>query len=654
MTRALSAVAVGLAIAAISPEGLAVQVDPAQQTTTLVIHHFGRPIGQEQSLLSRNGTDVALTSKLDFTDRGARVELSSSLQLGPDLTPVHFQAKGKTYRFVNIDAEVDVRDGIAQTRSLGKTSSTQVPSRFFAARGYSPLAARALLVQYWERHGRPHEITLLPDGNSVKVEFRGVDSVQVSGRSIRLRRYAVDGVVWGKEAVWLDDQNRLAALLTRIHILPLEAVRDDLLPALPALQLRAVQDRMADLSALAGQVRPLAQDSFALVGARLLDGTGRAPIDNAVVIVRDGHISAAGPRSTVPIPSGVRVISADGKTIIPGLWDMHGHLSQIEWGPAYLAAGVTSARDMGGERPFLTEFRDALAGARGVGPTLVLAGLVEGGGPDGYGTTIASTPEEARAIVDAYQAAGFAQMKLYNRAAADVVVATARRAHELGMTVTGHIPTSLSLQQAIEAGMDGFEHLPIRGEPDSVEVRDTAQFLARRGTVADPTLAWDELLNRAPATLVSSFEPGILQAPTPLASSYSSVTNNIDSTTAQANRRRGLGVVKALHDAGVVLVAGTDGALPGHSLLRTLELFVEAGMTPAEALASATTVPAKVMRMERNVGTIEAGKKADLLVLDADPLAEIANIRKGRWVVANGRLYECAALWRSVGFTPRQ
>ena len=166
-------------------------------------------------------------------------------------------------------------------------------------------------------------------------------------------------------------------------------------------------------------------------------------------------------------------------------------------------------------------------------------------------------------------------MKLYNLVTADVVVATARRAHDVGMTVTGHIPTSLSLQQAIESGMDGFEHQPIRGEPDSVDVPEIAQFLARRRTVADPTLAWDELLGRAPATLVSSFEPGILQAPAALASSYNSVTNNIDATTAQANRRRGLGVVKVLHDAGVILVAGTDGGLPGHSLLRTLELFVE-------------------------------------------------------------------------------
>ena len=140
---------------------------------------------------------------------------------------------------------------------------------------------------------------------------------------------------------------------------------------------------------------------------------------------------------------------------------------------------------------------------------------------------------------------GFLQIKLYTRLAPVVVTAVARRAHELGMAVTGHVPTALSLQQAIESGMDQFEHLtPIRGEPDSIEVQEVVQFLARRGTVVGPTPAWDELLSRAPATEVSSFEPGILQTPAPLAASYNSIRNEVDTGRAAVNAKRRLGIVE--------------------------------------------------------------------------------------------------------------
>src|SRR6185503_20801530 len=112
--------------------------------------------------------------------------------------------------------------------------------------------------------------------------------------------------------------------------------------------------------------------TFALVGGRVIDGTGRAPLGDATVLVRAGRIAAVGPRDSVSIPTGTRVIDVRGKTILPGLCDMHGHVSQIEWGPAYLAAGVTTVRDMGGEARFLTAFRDAVKAGRGLGPALVL------------------------------------------------------------------------------------------------------------------------------------------------------------------------------------------------------------------------------------------------------------------------------------------
>jgi imidazolonepropionase-like amidohydrolase len=383
-----------------------------------------------------------------------------------------------------------------------------------------------------------------------------------------------------------------------------------------------------------------------------VDGTDKPPIEDATVVIRAGRIAAAGARNAVPIPTDVRVIDVRGKTILPGLWDMHAHASQIEWAPAYLGAGVTTVRDMGGETPFLSAFRDTLATATAIGPQLLLAGLVDGPGPNGFGAVIAATPAEGRAIVDAYRARGFRQIKLYNSITAPVAGAIIRHAHELGMTVTGHVPNAMGLRAVIDSGMDHVAHMPLSG--DVAAVRETIAFLSAKHTVIDPTIAWNELLGRAPSTLPESFEPGIRLSPAPLALNYASVRNRTDSAVAAHDQARGLSIFKAMYDAGIPIVAGTDGGVPGHSVFREIELSVAAGLTARAAIQSATIVAARAMGMERDHGTVEAGKVADLLILDADPLTRIDNIRTGRWVISRGRMYDCAVLWKAAGFAPAQ
>jgi imidazolonepropionase-like amidohydrolase len=129
------------------------------------------------------------------------------------------------------------------------------------------------------------------------------------------------------------------------------------------------------------------------------------------------------------------------------------------------------------------------------------------------------------------------------------------------------------------------------------------------------------------------------------------VRNAVDSAAANRSLRSQLALIKALHEGGVRIVAGTDYGLPGFSLLRELELYVETGLTPLDAIRTATAVPADVMGLSADAGTIETGKRADLVVLDADPLADIHNLRRGRWVVAGGRMFEMSALRRAVHFT---
>lgn len=627
----------------------AVQATPPVETT-LLVSLINRPVGRETFSETRDGNTTVYAGALDLTERGGRLQVSSSLRLSEDLTPISFEARGKSYRFVNVDASVRVSGGMATVTNLGQTDTFEAPRRFFTAESYSPLSARALLIRYWDRHGRPPVIPVLPGPRDVRITFRGTDPVIVRGIPVTFRRFDVDGVVWGRETVWLDDEDRLAAIVSRIHILPLEAVREDLAGQLPVLQSHSNADRVADLAQQLKDIPPVADRSFVLSGATLIDGTGRPPVDDAVVVVRDRRIESAGPRSAVKIPSGLRVIDVRGATIAPGLWDMHAHAAQIEWLPAYLAAGVTTFRDMGGEQPFLVAIRDAIAGGKGLGPRMLLAGLVDGDASGAFGAVVASTPEQGRAIVDRYHAAGFNQMKLYSLLQPEVVSAINARAHERGMSVTGHVPTALGLRRAVEAGMDHIAHMPVNGDPGSAETKALIAFLASRKTVFDPTMPWNEILGRAPQTTLESLEPGFAHAPPAMRANYRSVANNTDPESARRRLAEAGRTMKALFDAGVPIVAGTDGGLPGYSLLRSIEMYVESGMTPMQAIASATSVPARAMGLSEDTGTIEAGKRADLIVLNADPMSDIRNIRKLRWVVANGRVMEPARLWRAAGF----
>ncbi len=636
--------------------GLVRQATPSE-AGTIRIHLLGHAIGSERYAVRGDDGALALTDTFEFTDRGGRVTLASTLQLSPKLEPLSLRSSGRTYRFVNVNATVSVDGNQVRVNNLGDTTTFDRPPHFFAIAGYAPLEAQALLVRYWQTHGRPREIVTAPGDPTTTVHVEGLGGVALrfaSGGAVKFQRYSVDGVAWGREVIYLDEASRFAAIVTRANLLPLEGVRDDLEAAQPALFDSVLADAArAELSAAArtrASVPVFAQGTFALVGARVVDGTKRYAIEDGVILVRDGRLAMVGPRASTVIPPGVRAIDARGKTILPGLWDMHAHVALPEWGPAYLGVGVTTARDMGGEKQFLVAFRDALAARRVLGPQLLLAGLVDGSGQEAFGTVTADTPEQGRAVVEMYHAAGFQQMKLYTYIKPDVAGAIIRRAHELGMQVTGHVPRAMTLESMVDSGTDYVAHLPLRGDPSSETVKAQIAKLATKQVRIDPTVSWNELLGHAAETPLASFQPGFNEAPWPLRASYGSVRNNGDSASTARALHSGLALIKAMHDAGVPIVAGTDYGLPGFSLLRELELYVQAGLSPIDAIRAATVVPAEATNMIGEVGTIETGKRADLLVLDANPLADIHNVRTSRWVVTGGRMFETRALRNAVGF----
>jgi imidazolonepropionase-like amidohydrolase len=623
---------------------------------TLRLYYVQKPIGYERYEIAPGLEALKLTADFDFTDRGGRVQLAATLRTKSDFTPLSFEAKGKSYRFVNVDSSVRVDGSDAIVRADGAAESrVTLPAQFFTVDGYAPFSAQMMLLRYWKQHGQPRLLRTVPGqpANDVIVEARGREAIRIGGKAISLERFAIDGVVWGRETLWLDERGSLAAAITRAGGLSFEAVREDLEPALVQFVQRATRDRIGDLESITRANAPLKSGTYAMAGATIVDGTGRPPVSDGVVIVRDGRIADVGTRASVPIPDDVPTVDVSGKTLVPGLWDMHTHVTQIEWAPVYLASGVTTVRDMGNEFEFITVLRDAIASKRALGPRLLLAGLVDGPGPNAFGVYYAATPEEAKQVVGKYHAAGFQQIKIYSLITPPLVEAICAEAHRLGMTVTGHVPNGMTIDQAALAGMDHIAHLGIRGEAGSDEVNKTIAVLRERKTVIDPTQSWNELLGHAAGTPIAAFQPGVAKIPSPLNRLFSNAgAAGIDAAAARTRLERGLRIVKALHDAGVPIVAGTDEGIPGHSVHREIELYVEAGFTPLEALQAATIVPARAMKLEAELGTIEKGKRADLVVLNANPLDQIRNIRTVRWTIADGNVYDAQALWRSVRFQP--
>ena len=482
------------------------------------LHKFEQPIGEESYEIAREGNSLSVKIDFHFTDRGSPVPLTATFRGAEDLTPEAFEIKGKTARPVEIDQEVEIQPGEARLRDRDQWKKITPPQSFFTIAGYAPTTMQMLMVRYWAAHGSPAELATLPSG-SVKVEPRGEDDVPVDGKTQKLTRYTIEGLIWGRETLWFDaDRNLVAAITTDAEFDHFEAIRDGYESALGDFVARAGADNMAALAKLSKGISGNRAKTLALAGATLIDGTGNPPVPDAVVVIKQGRIVAAGGRSKVKIPKHATVVDETGKTILPGLWDMHAHFEQVEWGPIYLAAGVTTVRDCGNEFEFIKAVRDAVADGKGLGPRLLLAGIVDGSGKLTVGVQRVDTPEQAKMWTDKYHDAGFQQMKIYSSVKLEEVKVIAEEAHRLGMTVTGHVPEGLTPYQTIEAGQDQINHIhyiasmmfdPLpqgatRAERSkaianidliSPQAQKAITFLQTHHTVVDPTLALMEFLS---------------------------------------------------------------------------------------------------------------------------------------------------------------
>jgi imidazolonepropionase-like amidohydrolase len=417
----------------------------------------------------------------------------------------------------------------------------------------------------------------------------------------------------------------------------------------------------------------LALQLIAIAHATVVDPAAGSSRPDMTVLVRGTRIEEVGPSRSVRVRVGTRVIDATGKFLIPGLWDMHVHTA-VPGGRAllglYVANGVTGVRDMDGDLARLRAFQRDIAAGGLAGPRMVVSGPYLAGQPVPLPHILVRTPEEAVAGVDSLARLRVDFVKVHNGMPPAAYFAVAREARRRRMVFAGHVFPPVTPLQASDSGQRSLEHLSgfpnvCAGDDSAViaggtgiqrfllgactreEQGPTFARLAANHTWITPTLiVQTEIVNPGvvPNDSLLHYFGDSLQAlwrlVTPPAGTVSPAV--IDAGARLFAKR--LTLVKALHDAGVPILVGTDAPLraspPGFAVHDELALLVRAGLTPLEALRAATSSPAGYFAATDSLGSIAAGRVADLVLLDANPLADIANTRRVSAVVANGRVYD--------------
>jgi imidazolonepropionase-like amidohydrolase len=415
----------------------------------------------------------------------------------------------------------------------------------------------------------------------------------------------------------------------------------------------------------AADAAPPPEPYVAITHVTVVDVVNGVLVPGQNVVVRGGRIVSVGDTLAVSVPPRAEVVDGRGRFLIPGLWDMHVHaLFNAEVArtflPAFVANGVTGVRDMGGKLDVLRAARWAVLAGTLVGPRIVAAGVIlDGPLPVDSAVSLAvATPEAGTAAVDSLARAGADFIKVYTLLPRDAYFAVLREAARLHLPVAGHVPAGVTTLEAADSGQRSIEHL--RDEVDPLCVAATAPACTRllevlrlhrtwlvptlvvlrvKAILDDSSLVRDARLGTVPALVRNAWEA--IRA------------GKQDRPPAYWREKRTrffgeLALTGAAWRDSVPLLAGTDaGGLytyPGSSLPDELVQLVRAGLTPAGALRAATLAPAEYLGATDSLGTVAVGKVADLVLLGADPLADIGNTRSVAAVVLRGRLFRRAAL----------
>lgn len=618
-----------------------------------------------------------------FKDNGRGPELKEEYRLADDGTYSQYKVTGTSTFGAKVDETFSRTGGNAEWKSTSDQGKQPVSgTALYSALGGTPEGFSVAMSALAKRGDG--KLPLIPSGT---LTVRKVADAEVArgGEKRTVQLVAMTGVGLTPTFAWstTGDNPRLFAFIYPGFLQLIEEGWESNAMALETRQ------KQAESEVLLGMEQRLAHP---LTGTTLIRNARVFDSEKAVLgaasdlLISDGKIvsiaNGGGADVGVEPAKADNVIDAGGRVLLPGLFDMHAHFGPWDGG-LHLAAGITTIRDMGNDNATLQQLMVQLKEGKLLGPDVVPAGFIEGeskmSARNGF---VIKNLDEAKKAVDWYADHSYPQVKIYNSFPKDVLRETAAYAHQRGLRVSGHIPAFMRAQEAVEQGYDEIQHINqlmlnffVTPETDtrtlerfylvakktagldfdSKPVQDFIALLANKQIVVDPTLATFEFLHQRQGELSPIVADVADHLPPDIQRSRRVGEMNIpdDATAALYTRSfdKLVEFVGRMYKAGVPIVAGTD-EISGFTLQRELELYVKAGITPAQALQIATWNGARYTRTTEDRGSVAVGKRADLILVDGDPTLDIADIRKVALVIRQGKAYYPSEIDEALGIKP--
>jgi len=636
--------------------------DVPASATLYEVQLLEKPAGQ---MAAWSTPDGKLHVFFQFNDRGRGPKTYSALSLDPKGVPTAEEIEGNDYMKDPIHESFAIRDAVASWKNKAEEGSRKLEKpAFYVSIFGSPLEGALLANAALQRGGT---LPLLPEG-----EVRAERVTNLPQATL----VSLTGIDLSPDYLWLDADGRLFASWSGWFGL-IRAGEEAAFPALKEAQKKAETELAL---ARARRIPKKPQGKLVVHDVSVFDAEAARLEPHRDVLVEGNRIVSVAPAG-VP-PEKAQVIDGRGKTLIPGLWDMHAHVGPVD-GMLNLAAGVTTVRDLANDNDELAARIARVDKGEEIGTRVVRAGFMDGPGPyQGPTKVLVATPEEALHWVDWYADHGFVQIKMYSSIKPELVPIVAAEAHKRGLRVSGHIPAFMNAEQAVQQGYDEIQHvnmLLLNFMPEVKDTRTPARFMEPARRARDLDLAspkvheFVRLLQERHTTLdltLSVFESMMLDRPGQVSVGMAKVAQRLpvqvrrglyagnlpiqpgDDEKFRASWKRTMELVHAMWAAGIPIEAGTD-AFAGFSLQRELELDAEAGIPAASVLRLATLGAARIMGMDKDLGLVRPGKLADLVLIDGDPTKEISDVRKVALTIKDGVIYDPVELDREMGIAPR-